>query len=143
MASIASRLPVSMVTSELRSNPTLHPVLAGGPLLIAHRGGSGLAPENTMAAFTRAVELWQPDMFELDVHASADGACVVIHDPTIDRTTNGAGPVASRSLAELQSYDAGYRFTADGGRTFPFRNQGVRIPTLDEVLSAFPDLRIT
>jgi glycerophosphoryl diester phosphodiesterase len=68
---------------------------------------------------------------------------VVIHDPTIDRTTNGTGSVASLSLAELQSYDAGYRFTPDGGRTFPFRGQGVRIPTIDEVLSAFFRLRIT
>jgi glycerophosphoryl diester phosphodiesterase len=132
-----------MVTSELTTPPNILPVLAGGPLLIAHRGGSGLAPENTMAAFTRAVQLWAPDMFELDVHASADGACVVIHDPTIDRTTNGTGLVAALTVAELQSYDAGYRFTPDGGKTFPFRGQGVRIPTIDEVLAAFPAMRIT
>jgi glycerophosphoryl diester phosphodiesterase len=132
-----------MVTSELTTADKVLPVLAGGPLLIAHRGGAGLAPENTMAAFTRAVQLWAPDMFELDVHASADGACVVIHDPTIDRTTNGAGSVAALTVAELQSYDAGYRFTPDGGKTFPFRGQDVRIPTIDEVLAAFPRMRIT
>jgi glycerophosphoryl diester phosphodiesterase len=132
-----------MGTSELTAGSILHPVLAGGPLLIAHRGGSGLAPENTMAAFTGAVELWESDMVELDVHASADGECVVIHDPTLDRTTNGTGPVGGMTLKQLQSFDAGFRFTPDGGRTFPFRGQGVHIPTIDEVLAAFPNLRIT
>ena len=132
-----------MVTSDLTAPRIILPVLAGGPLLIAHRGGAGLAPENTMAAFTRALQLWQPDMFELAVHASADGACVVIHDPTIDRTTNGTGAVAALSVAQLQSFDAGYRFTPDGGRTFPFRGQGVRIPTIDEVFAAFPTIRLT
>jgi glycerophosphoryl diester phosphodiesterase len=132
-----------MVTSDLKAPPKILPVLAGGPLLIAHRGGAGLAPENTVAAFARAVQLWQPDMFELDVHASADGACVVIHDPTIDRTTDGTGSVGQLTLAELQKFDAGYRFTTDGGKTFPFRGKGVRIPTIDEVLAAFPAMRLT
>ncbi|MGH7461106.1 MAG: glycerophosphodiester phosphodiesterase [Longimicrobiales bacterium] len=122
---------------------SLHPVLRGGPLLIAHRGGAGLAPENTLAAFLRAAELWRADMIELDVRASADGHCVVIHDPTLERTTNGRGPVAEKTLAELQALDAGYRFTADNGRTYPFRGVGVRIPAIDEVLNALPDMRIT
>jgi glycerophosphoryl diester phosphodiesterase len=69
-------------------------VLQGGPLLIAHRGGSALAPENTMAAFRQALELWNADMIELDVHASRDGQGMVIHDPTVDRTTNGKGAIA-------------------------------------------------
>ncbi|MEJ2679856.1 MAG: glycerophosphodiester phosphodiesterase family protein, partial [Gemmatimonadota bacterium] len=116
-------------------------VLAGGPLLIAHRGGAGLAPENTMAAFRQAVDRWPVDMMELDVHATADGHCVVIHDPTVDRTTNGQGVVAALSLAELQTLDAGYRFELDGEQ--PFRDRGVRIPTLDEVLDALPDMRLT
>jgi glycerophosphoryl diester phosphodiesterase len=120
-----------------------HPVLRGGPLLIAHRGGSGLAPENTLAAFQRADRLWQADMIELDVHASADGHCVVMHDPTLERTTNGQGPVAERTLAELQSFDAGYHFSPDGGATHPFRGQGVRIPTIDEVFAALPQMRFT
>lgn len=116
-------------------------VLAGGPLLIAHRGGAGLAPENTMAAFRQAVDRWPVDMMELDVHATADGHCVVIHDPTVDRTTNGQGAVAALSLAELQTLDAGFRFELDGEH--PFRDRGVRIPTLDEVLDALPDVRLT
>jgi glycerophosphoryl diester phosphodiesterase len=119
-----------------------HPVLQGGPLLIAHRGGSGLAPENTLAAFERAVSFWQSDMIELDVRATRDGHCVVMHDPTIDRTTNGSGPVDQFTLAELQSFDAGYRFTPDGS-SFPFRGQGVQIPTIEQVLAAVPNVRLT
>lgn len=120
-----------------------HPVLAGNPLLIAHRGGRGLKPENTMAAFLDAAELWQADMIELDVQGTADGHCVVIHDATVDRTTNGTGPVAAMTLAEIQSLDAGYRFTQDDGKTFPFRGQGVRVPTIAEVFAALPSTRLT
>jgi glycerophosphoryl diester phosphodiesterase len=120
-----------------------HPLLAGGPLLIAHRGGAGLYPENTLFAFARAQRAWEADMLELDVHASADGHCVVIHDDTVDRTTNGSGHVRELTLARLRQLDAGYRFTPDGGRTFPFRGRGITIPTLDEILVALPDARIT
>ncbi len=120
-----------------------HPVLEGGPLLIAHRGGSGLAPENTLEAFRQAVEDWAADMIELDVRATADGHCVVMHDPTVDRTTDGTGAVADMTLAELKWLDAGYRFTPDGGATFPFRGRGVRVPTIEEVLEALPNTRLT
>lgn len=120
-----------------------HPVLAGTPLLIAHRGGAGLAPENTIVAFRQAVDEWAADMIELDVHATADGHCVVIHDPTVDRTTDGTGAVAEMTLEELHRLDAGFRFTPDGGRSHPFRGQGIRIPTIEEVLAALPDTRLT
>ena len=122
--------------------PPPHPALAGAPHLVAHRGGAGLAPENTLVAFRQAVEVWGADMLELDVHASADGHCVVIHDPTVDRTTDGTGAVARLPLAELRRLDAGYRFTPDGGASFPFRGRGVRIPTIEEVLEALPDVRL-
>lgn len=115
-----------------------HPAVARRPQFIAHRGGAGLYPENTLYAFRRAVEDWAVDAIELDVHATADGHCVVIHDPTVDRTTDGTGRVADLTLAELQRLDAGYRFTPDGGRTFPYRGQGLRIPTIDEVLADLP-----
>lgn len=121
----------------------LHPALAGAPLLVAHRGGGGLKPENTLPAFLDADMLWRADMIELDVRATSDGHCVVIHDPTVDRTTNGTGPVSSMTLAEIQSLDAGYQFTPDGGKTFPFRGQGIRVPTIDEVFAALPTMRLT
>lgn len=120
-----------------------HSVLADAPLLIAHRGGAGLAPENTLAAFVNGAERWAADMVELDVQASADGHCVVMHDEHVDRTTNGTGPVAEMTLAQLRQLDAGYNFSQDGGRSFPFRDRGVRVPTIEEVLEALPSTRIT
>ena len=122
---------------------SVHPVLQGGPLLIAHRGGRGLMPENTLPAFLDAAHRWHADMIELDVHASADGHCVVIHDHTVDRTTDGSGRVAELTLAQLQGLDAAHHFTRDGGTSFPLRGQGIRIPTIDEVLAALPEMRFT
>ena len=113
--------------------PTLH---------IAHRGGAALAPENTMAAFELAVGRYRTHMLELDVQRTRDGVWVVAHDDTVDRCTDGSGDVAALTLEEIQRLDAGHRFTADGGQSFPFRNQGVRIPTLREVLERFPQVRI-
>jgi glycerophosphoryl diester phosphodiesterase len=112
--------------------PTLH---------ISHRGGALLAPENTLVAFRMAVERYHTHMLETDVHLTRDGALVVAHDDTLERCTNGEGPLAAHTLAELQWLDAGHRFTPDGGRTFPFRGQGVRLPSLREALRAFPHLR--
>ncbi|HEY8394531.1 MAG TPA: glycerophosphodiester phosphodiesterase family protein [Thermaerobacter sp.] len=109
-----------------------------GPLVIAHRGGAGLRPENTLEAFRHAVALGA-DWLELDVHLTADGEVAVIHDETVDRTTGGTGSVHEMTLAELKALDAGYHWTPDGGRTFPYRGRGLRIPTLDEVLAAFPE----
>lgn len=119
-----------------------HPVLRGGPLLIGHRGAAGLAPENTLPSFREAVERWAVDMIELDVRLTADGECVVIHDDTVDRTTSGSGPVAEMTRAEIQGLDAGCRFRNDAGE-HPFRGQGITVPTLEEVLEAFPDTRFT
>ena len=73
----------------------------------------------------------------MDVHATRDGHVVVIHDPTVDRTTDGTGLVRAMTLDELRRCDAGARF-AGGAREFPFRGRGVRVPTLAEVLEAFP-----
>ncbi len=110
------------------------------PAVFAHRGGAGLWPENTLFAFRRAWEMGV-DVLELDVHGTRDGYIVVIHDPTVDRTTNGTGAVREMTLAEVQALDAGYWFTPDGGQTYPYRGQGIRIPTLEEVFDALPDAR--
>lgn len=119
-----------------------HEALRGGPLLIGHRGAAGLAPENTLPSFREAVERWGVDMVELDVRSTSDGACVVIHDATVDRTTDGTGQVANMTLEELRELDAGYRFRdEDGGE--PFAGRGITVPTLEEVLEALPDTRIT
>lgn len=112
--------------------------LAARPV-IAHRGASGRAPENTLQAFELGATEGA-DAFELDVRLSSDGEPVVIHDATLARTTDRTGPVRARTLADLRTADAGFRFTTDGGRTFPFRDAGVRIPTLGEVLRTFPGM---
>jgi glycerophosphoryl diester phosphodiesterase len=119
-----------------------HPFLEGlQPLVFAHRGGSGLWPENTVHAFRQAVMLGV-DVLEMDVRWSADGHLVVFHDADLHRTTNGKGAVAMHSLAELTALDAGYHFSPDGGRTFPFRGLGLRIPTVSEVFRDVPEIRM-
>ncbi|MBI5497927.1 MAG: glycerophosphodiester phosphodiesterase [Deltaproteobacteria bacterium] len=97
----------------------------------SHRGGSLLAPENTLAAFRQAVERWDTDVLELDVRPTRDGAVVVFHDETLERTTNGTGPVCEHSLAQLQALDAGHHLAG-------WRGRGAVVPTLQEVLEAFP-----
>jgi glycerophosphoryl diester phosphodiesterase len=109
--------------------------------IIGHRGASGLAPENTLPAFELAIRQGA-DALEMDVRLTRDGAAVVIHDDTLDRTTDRSGPVLAHTLADLRMADAGARFTLDRGRTFPFRGTGVRIPTLAEVLWAFPKVPV-
>jgi glycerophosphoryl diester phosphodiesterase len=111
-------------------------------MLVAHRGGARLAPENTLVAFRQAVETWWADMLEMDAHLTRDGHVVVIHDPTVDRTTNGSGRVADLTLSEIQALDAGYRFQ-DANDTHTFRGRGAIVPTMDEVLAALPGVRIT
>lgn len=107
------------------------------PRLFGHRGAAGVAPENTLPSFRRALEA-DVDVFELDVHATRDGEVVVLHDPTLERTTDGGGPVAALTFAELAALDAGHGFSVDGGRTFPFRGQGIRVPRLAELVAEFP-----
>lgn len=108
------------------------------PRFFAHRGGASEAPENTLEAFHNGIGAGA-DHLELDVHGTSDGEIVVIHDPTLDRTTNATGPVKARSLAELRELDAGYRFEDPQGEP-SFRGRGVRIPTLGEVCEAFPEV---
>jgi glycerophosphoryl diester phosphodiesterase len=94
-----------------------------------------------MAAFQHAVEDWGVDMLEMDVRSSADGRVVVLHDATVDRTTDGSGAVSHLPWEALSDLDAGYRFQdLEGGS--PFRGRGVRLPLFDEVLEAFPRTRL-
>jgi len=111
------------------------------PWLVAHRGGAGLAPENTLAAFEKAKRLGA-DAFELDVHLTADGAAVVFHDEDTGRLTGEPGTIAARTLREVKALDAGFRFTLDAGRTFPFRGLGLAPPTLHELFALYPDTRM-
>jgi glycerophosphoryl diester phosphodiesterase len=99
------------------------------PVIVAHRGSSGVAPENTIAAFRRAVED-RADMIEFDVRLSSDAELVVIHDRTLRRTARGRGAVRSMVLASLKTYDAGAWFSEEFS--------GEKIPTLQEVFDILP-----
>lgn len=110
------------------------------PLVIAHQGGEKLAPSNTMAAFTNAADMGV-DVLETDIHITKDGHLVTIHDPTVDRTTNGSGAVADMTLAEIQKLDAGYHFKDLEGN-YSFRGKGVYIPTVEEMFQTFTDIKI-
>jgi len=132
------------------------------PLIYAHRGGAALRPENTLVAFDHGLALGA-DGLELDVHLSRDGVVVVHHDPTLERTTNARGAIRLKTAAELAETDAGYQFragdshslppkggshTEDGVASgfsrkdqpgeFPYRGQGIGVPTLREVLARYP-----
>lgn len=97
--------------------------------VVAHRGASGHAPENTLAAFRRAVELGA-GFIETDLQLTRDARLVALHDDTLDRTTNGHGPVIAATLQQLRKLDAGSWFRQDAGSPFA----GERIPTLEEIL---------
>ena len=133
-----------VLTMLFSNRADLHPYYQGieRPLVIAHQGGDGLWPGNTMYAFEHADELGV-DVLEMDLHVTKDDQLVLIHDETVDRTTDGTGDVGSMTLAELKQLDAAYDWSLDEGQTFPFRSQGITIPTLEEVFQTFPDKHMT
>ncbi len=118
-----------------------HPYFAvPPPVVIGHRGAAGMAPENTLLSFERALAEGA-QILESDVHATRDGAIVLMHDDRVERTTDGRGRVAELSLAALRRLDAGWSFEPCPGAGFPFRGRGVRVPTLEESFQAFPGAR--
>lgn len=136
----------------------MNPWLTRRVLNVAHQGGDHEAPSNTLRALTTAAARGA-HMLEIDVHATADGHVVVCHDPTVDRTTNGTGPIDALALAEIQRLDAAHWFVPGRGPdrhadAYPLRGArfdppaGARgedfaIPTLDEVFEAVPDLLVS
>lgn len=108
--------------------------------LYAHRGAAAERPENTMPAFERAVEIGV-DALEMDVHATRDGHLVVVHDPTAARTCGAQVAWCDLDLADAGRLDAGWGFVAPDG-TRPFAGKAIRVPTFEQVLDAFPAMRI-
>ena len=108
--------------------------------LYAHRGASAERPENTLAAFERAVELGA-DALEMDVHLTRDGHLVVVHDDTAERMTAIAAAWGALELADVRRLDAGWGFVAPDG-TRPYAGCGLGVPTLEEVIDAFPRARL-
>ena len=114
-----------------------------GKLMVGgHRGAAGSTPENTLLSMKRAFAEGA-DFIETDLRESQDGMIVIIHDETLDRTTDGKGVVKHLPLKELKSLDAGYGFSPDGGISFPFRGQKIEIPTLEEFFESFPHAKGT
>jgi len=110
------------------------------PIVIGHRGAAGERPENTLPAFAFGLEAGAA-ILESDLHLTRDDVVVMAHDETVDRMTEGSGPLRGFSFRELSKLDAGYRFSPDTGRSFPFRGQGLHIPSLEQTLKAFPGAR--
>jgi glycerophosphoryl diester phosphodiesterase len=108
------------------------------PLVIAHQGGDGLWPGNTQYAFQQAAVLGV-DVLEMDLHISQDGVLVIMHDETVDRTTNGTGLLEEMMIEEIKALDAGFNWSPDNGGTFPYRGKGITVPTLEEVFQSFPN----
>jgi glycerophosphoryl diester phosphodiesterase len=139
---------VALTTNDVFHGSHLHPATAVwatmNPLLdlsahpiIGHRGAAGACPENTRASFELALA-HGADALEFDVHLSADGTPVLMHDPLLDRTTSETGPLLARTAVELAACDAGYHWSADAGKSFPWRGRGIGVPSLAEVLESFP-----
>ncbi len=105
-------------------------------LVVAHRGASAQAPENTLEAFRLAVAAGA-DAIELDVHLTSDGELAVVHDASLDRTTDRTTTVATATMADLRTADAGWAFAGPNG-DYPFRGTGLTVPTLREVLAWLP-----
>jgi glycerophosphoryl diester phosphodiesterase len=128
-------------TNQLGAN---HPFFTQGKNrleVIAHQGGKGQWPGETLYAYEQATKLGV-DILELDIHSTSDGALVLMHNDRVDETTNKTGLISRFRLKDLKKLDAGYRWTADGGKTFPFRGKGITVPTLEEVFKAFPHMRM-
>jgi glycerophosphoryl diester phosphodiesterase len=106
-------------------------------LVIAHAGGEGLGPANTIAAMRLSMAAGA-DVNDADVHITSDGVLVAIHDDSVDATTDGTGLVGDMTFAQLEKLDAGAKF-AGPDNNFPFRGKGVKIPTVEEILTTFPD----
>jgi glycerophosphoryl diester phosphodiesterase len=131
---------LSVVVSNLAARPVPdHPFFQQFdryPLVIAH-AGSKLYPTDTLYALQQYADMGV-DILEMDVHMTKDGVIVLIHDDTVDRTTNGTGDIREMSFAEAQSLDAGYNWSQDDGGTYPYRGQGIIIPSLETVFETFP-----
>jgi glycerophosphoryl diester phosphodiesterase len=106
---------------------------------IAHRGASGEAPENTLEAVRLAFEKYKVDMVEVDLRLSKDGVPIILHDETLDRTTDGKGPVSHYTVEEIKKKDAGFHFDPEKKGEFPYRGKGVTVPTFQELLKEYPN----
>ncbi len=130
----------SVAPTKVEATPTGNPFRIGRPLVIPHAGGDGLFPENTLYAYEHSMEMGG-DVIDADVSLTADGVPIAFHDSTLERTTNGTGPVQDKSYAELETLDAAWNFERDG--QYPLRNKGIAVPTIEAILRMFPHTLVT
>ena len=107
------------------------------PIVIGHRGAAGDRPENTLLSFETALEQGA-QILESDIHISSDGVPILLHDPSLERTTDGQGDASQRRWSELCTLDAGSQFAGEDGSR-PFRGKDIRIPSLEEAFERFPE----
>ena len=110
------------------------------PLVIAHQGGDGVWPGDTLFAYENAVKVGA-DVLEMDAHITKDGQIVLMHDERVDRTTDGTGLIEDLTVDQIKQLDAAYKWSNDDGNTFPYRGQGIQVPTLEELFQKFPQMR--
>ena len=130
---------VSVIVNP-KAVPTQYYVNAPQTLVIAHQGGDGVWPGDTMFAFEKAVEIGS-DVLEMDAHITKDGQIVLMHNETVDETTDGTGLIEEMTLEELKKLDAAYDWSIDGDKNFTYRGQGIKVPALEELFQKFPRMR--
>ncbi len=134
---------VILILSSIVAQPVPpHPYYENAPvpMVIAHQGGDDVRPGDTLTAFQHAVDIGA-DVLEMDAHITKDSQIVLMHDERVDRTSNGSGLIEDMTLEELKKLDAAYKWTPDGGQSYPYRGQGVTVPTLEELFQKFPQMR--
>jgi len=131
---------IASILINPKTSPTNYYLNGPRTLVIAHQGGDGVWPGDTLFAFEKAVEIGS-DVLEMDAHITKDGRIVLMHDEEVDRTTDGTGLIEDLTLDELKQLDAAYDWTLDDGATYPYRGQGIQVSTLDELFEQFPQMR--
>jgi glycerophosphoryl diester phosphodiesterase len=131
----------AMVRARNAGQVAKPPTPRNWPIAFIHRGGAAVVPEDTILGFREGLK-YGDAVIECDVHSTLDGELVVMHDESVDRTTDGAGRIGELSYAEIQRLDAGYGFSPDNDLTFPWRGKGVTVPTLGQIYAEFPDLPV-
>ncbi len=146
LIALVSLLAINVVAPVVRAIPATGPWYqprSGDhkPLILAHQGGEGEYPSNTMLAFTKAYNA-KADALDTDMFATKDGVLVLFHDETLDHRTNCTGAIGDKTYAELLQCDFAYNWTPDGGATYPYRGKGIKVATAQELLTKFPNARI-
>ncbi len=137
---VIAALIIGLLFSSPAVEKPFYTNLSPGVKVYAHMGGDGVWPGDTMFAYDQSAQLGV-DGFDMDAHITQDGQIVLIHDESVNRTTDGNGQVENMTLAEIKKLDAAYKWTNDSGVSFPYRGKNIGVPTLEEVFAKYPQMR--